>query len=681
MFCHKCGTEIVSSEASFCFNCQAPLLKIRSVSDESSAASESENSIQESCPTSVNLEFGDDDETLRMTDPIDFLMQESAEDQTFPQDSPSTGSTDRIDTENEKEEDMDMLIGEAGAGSFPDTGHFEKSQTERAVGTVRKSEEKEVPPLLNLPPQDDFNNGENIIATTKIKVREAKKIEEDEPPSKSDTTKLRNVKSLSDPAGLDIARIKRSSGIVYLSGNNITFAGGPKLSAGDEIKVGESTYEVRLKPKDKNSLYGLIGSIVLAIFITLYFLGAFNSSPYGNLVGMVVGPDDRPLADREVRIKEAGAKIKTNNAGFFVFNNLPAGIYTVEYLIDEEVVGQERITVLSNKTSTIRLSETELEPISSIESAPAAVKVSRNTEKKTESSNAAAQPKNKDPGVLKLSLKPAGVRAYLDGKPMGVGSNTYRVRPGKYILSVKKRGYQSQSKNITVKSGKRLSYSFSLKKESSSKSKTDSEIAYEYEIAGRYSEAKKYYDKILQRNPDDLSALLGKARCFKNLNMKESAMTYFIKAGKIATDRGNSDARYDALSGIIEMNPNNFTVYFSRADLLYSRGDYSRAAEDYRKVITLDRRNLKAHYKLGNSYFKDGKYHDALEAFKAAEELHFADPRAQYYLALTYHALDDKKNTKKSYEKFRELASYSTAIEFKKDPEWEKTLNYLGVEN
>ncbi len=680
MFCHKCGAEIISSDASFCVNCREPLLRIPSDSDKQPPASEPPDANQESYATSVNLEFGDDDEALKMSDPIDFLMQESAEEPSPPCDSPNASSTDKFETGND--EDMNILIGEAGAGSSVDIDSLEKAQPGPAVSTIQqKSEEKETPPQLNLPTQTDFNEGENIVATTKIKLDDANKTENQEQNSQSGTTKLRELKTLSDPSGLDLAKIKRSNGVAYLSGNNLTFTGGPKIAAGDEIQVGESAYEVRLKPQDKNSLYGLIGSVVLAIFITLYFLGAFNSSPYGNLVGMVVGPDDRPLANQEVRIKETGAKIKTNNAGFFVFSDLRAGIYTVEYLIDEEVVGEERITVLNSKTSTIMLSESGLEPISGIETDPVPARESPVAEKKTESSNITSAAKKNEPGTVKLNLKPKGIRAYLDGKPMGVGSNTYRVRPGRYLLSVKKSGYQAQSKNITVKSGETRSYGFTLKKDSSSDKKTESEIAYENEVAGRYSEAQKYYERILQKNPGDVLALLGKARCLKNRDMDDSALSCFIEAGKIASGRGNTEAQYDALTGIIGINPNNFTVYFNRGDILYSTGDYSRAAEDYQKVITLDRRNLKAYYKLGNSYYRDGRYGEALGAFKGAEELHFADPKAQYYLAITYHALDDHKNTKKSYEKFRELASYSTSIEFKKDPEWKKVLEYLGVEN
>lgn len=174
---------------------------------------------------------------------------------------------------------------------------------------------------------------------------------------------------------------------------------------------------------------------------------------------------------------------------------------------------------------------------------------------------------------------------------------------------------------------------------------------------------------------------MGKARCLKGQNQEEEALKYFMQAAKVASDKGDNNAQYEALSGIIEMKPNNFTVYDTRGDLLYSMGDYTRAARDYEKVVSLDRFNLKAHYKLGDSYYNNHDFTQALAAFKAAEEIHFADPKAQACLAKTYRALDDKKNTKKAYEKFKELANYSTSLEYKKDPEWVKVLDYLGFEN
>jgi tetratricopeptide (TPR) repeat protein len=211
--------------------------------------------------------------------------------------------------------------------------------------------------------------------------------------------------------------------------------------------------------------------------------------------------------------------------------------------------------------------------------------------------------------------------------------------------------------------------------------KTPSRIAQENEAAGRYEEAMSYYDSVLRQRSDDIPALLGKARCLKGQYLEDEALKYYMKAAQASAGKGDTDSQYEALSAIIEMNPNNFTMYDARGDLLYSLGNYSRAARDFQKVISLDRFNLKAYYKLGNSYYNSNEFTRALEAFKGAEKIHFADPEAQACLAKTYRALDDKKNTKKAYEKFSELASYSTALQYKEDPEWRKVLDYLGYEN
>lgn len=223
--------------------------------------------------------------------------------------------------------------------------------------------------------------------------------------------------------------------------------------------------------------------------------------------------------------------------------------------------------------------------------------------------------------------------------------------------------------------------SFTLKKKTNTKGRTDAEQAYEKETEGDYQDALIYYNRILKRNSKNINALLGKAQCLRGMGSSEEAIKYYTKAAKAAYDKKDRKSEYDALSGLIEMRPNNFTNYNIRGDLLYSQGKYTQAAQDFRKVTTLDRHNLKAYYKMGDAYYKSKSYHEALEAYQAAEELHFADPKAQACLAKTYRALDDKKNTKKAYEKFKELATYSAAKEYKKDPEWKKVLNYLGVEN
>jgi tetratricopeptide (TPR) repeat protein len=183
---------------------------------------------------------------------------------------------------------------------------------------------------------------------------------------------------------------------------------------------------------------------------------------------------------------------------------------------------------------------------------------------------------------------------------------------------------------------------------------------------------------MLGKNPRDISAILGKARCYRAEGLLDNAITNYMQAAKLSSDKGDVTAQLEAISGVIEMKPNTFTAYATRGDLLFAQGQYSKAAEDYSKVIEMDNRNLGAYYKIGDCFFKSQNYNEAVKAFKAAQELNFADPKAEASLAKTYLAMGDKKNTKKSFERFKQLASYSTRLEFKRDPEWQKVLAALG---
>lgn len=557
MFCHKCGTEIPSEDASFCINCREPLLKITPSGSRPSNDSGSDS--RDPSPSSVNLAFGDDDEALKMSDPIDFLMQESEENEEKDQardmykeefqdgfqdeiqddtpdinqdqiqnedpdvnqnqmqdevpdpnlnqiqdevpdinqdqsqaEIPDEGQNqsqaeipdenqsqmqDEVPDENQNQTQADVpdenqsqmqdevaggyrnefqdnipegvrdgyqgenqdavpseiqdkiqegvqegiqegnqdenrdasreefqdppesqtpadqpaqteptdkikspeedkpspLFTGSNTGSSMNTGNISSGQSSQAVETlVKKEVEKPMPPVLEVSGTEDPNKGENIIATAKIKVDKQQSNVNPEPKLESSASKFTDFKSPSDPTNLDIAKIRRSTGIAYLTGNSLTLAGGAKITPGDKIQIGESSYDVKAKPKNKNELYALIGSVVLSIFVTLYFFGAFSSSQYGTLVGLVVGSDSRPLSGQEVRIKETGDKFTTNSAGRFIFDKLSEGIYTVEYLVNDRVVGEERITVLSNKTSTVRLSRNSSRSISEVQKKPTA---------------------------------------------------------------------------------------------------------------------------------------------------------------------------------------------------------------------------------------------------------------------------------------------------------------------
>jgi tetratricopeptide (TPR) repeat protein len=673
MYCEKCGTENQFEGAAFCKNCHHPL------QPKPVASSKEHSGIADS--TDLNLKGqtmaepqrdGAEDDRIDMADPIDFIMGESGYDDGVVS---SKGPDDPIEPEPIENDltvyrDNEIKLTLSGTESGPNLtletlGSRKGDEIEAMEDNESVVEKNEAASGEN--DGENEPDGEEIMATQKIRLQNLKdkfapQAEEIDEPRES------------EPAPLDLPRVARSRGIILLSGETLTLTGGARVFPGDEVQIGDQLYEVRTKPKDNRWIIGAIAGGAALILLLLVLLGTFSGGQNGQIVGMVF--DDAtggPLSEQSIHIAELKKTVQTNQAGFFVFDDLPSGLFTIQYLRDGIPIAEERVAVLENDITTVTLYKGE--PIAST---PTGSSTSQGRKESTAESNSKTEP-----GTLKLTLSPDGAAAYLDDKPLGVGSNSYKVRPGRYILSVKKKGYETKSRQITVNSGKSLSYKYALSEEkpTPAKKKSDGELAYENEIAGNYDEALRHYDKILQKNPQDLRAMLGKARSFRAQGQLDQATSHFTQAARIAANKGDIATQIEALTGVIDARPNTFTAYYSRGDLYSSQGDYQRAARDYEKVIQIDHRNLGAYYKLGNSYYQTQDYNDALAAFKGAEELNFADPKAHVYLAETYLALNDRKNMKKSYEKFTELASYSARPQLKNDPEWQKVLSAMGAED
>ncbi len=674
MYCEKCGTENQFEGAAFCKNCHHPLQPkpVASSKEHSGIADSTDLNLKGQTMAEVQHDDAEDDR-IDMADPIDFIMGDGSYDNSAVSNKDPEDVIEPEPIENDltvyRDDEIKLTISGAESGpnlTLETLGSKKGDEIETAEDRASAIEKDDK--ISGEDHQEDLPDGEELMATQKIRLQNMK--DELAPGIEKKPDEPREPKL----PPLDLPRVARSKGIIFLSGETLTLTGGTRVFPGDEVQIGDQLYEVRMKPKDNRWLIGAIVGGAALILALLVFPGWFSGGQNGQIVGLAF--DDAggsPLSKQSITIVELNRTVQTNQAGFFVFNDLPSGLFTIQYLRDDVPIAEERVAVLENDITTITLYEGE-----SITSTPIKSTPSKRGNQSTAESNSKTES-----GTLKLTLNPEGAAAYLDDKPLGVGSNSYKVRPGRYILSVKKMGYETKSRQITMKSGKSLSYKYTLSKQKSSttKRKSDGELAYENEIAGNYHEALRYYDKILQKSPQDLGAMLGKARSFQAQGQLDQATTYFMQAARIAGNKGDVATQIEALTGLIDARPNTFTAYYSRGDLYFSQGDYDRAAQDYEKVIQIDRRNLGAYYKLGNSYYQTQDYNDALAAFKGAEELNFADPKAHVYLAKTYLALDDRKNMKKSYEKFTELASYSVRLEFKNDPEWQQVLSAVGIEN
>lgn len=673
MYCEKCGTENQFEGAAFCKSCHHPLQpKPVAASKEQSGSHDSTDLNLTGQATEEGPRDDVEDDRIDMADPIDFIMGDSSYDKSAvpKNDLGEESKTEPIqrDPTAYRDDELKFSVSEAESGSsvtletlgsIIGEGIQDAEDNEPAV--EKNEEASREDHKENLPDVED------TTATQKIRLQNLKDKfapAVEKKPDESEET---------EPSPLDLPRVARSKGIILLSGETLTLTGGTRVFPGDEVQIGDQLYEIRTKPKDKRKLIWAIAGGVAIILALLVLISGFSGGKNGQIVGMAF--DDAsgsPLSKQSITIVELNRTVQTNQAGFFIFNDLPSGLYTIQYQKNGSPFTEERVAVLENNITTVTVHNGQ--PITSIPIE------SKNPGK--ENPAPAKSDSRTDPGTLKLTLSPKGAGAYLDDKPLGVGSDSYKVKPGQYVLSVKKKGYETKSKRITVKSGKSLSYKFGLTRGTSiSNKKSNGELAYENEVAGNYHEALRYYDKALQKNPQDLAALLGKARSFRAQGQLDQSTSHFMQAARIAGIKDNIAIQIEALTGVIDARPNTFTAYYSRGDLFFSQGNYDLAARDYEKVIQIDHRNLGAYYRLGNSYYRTGAYGDALGAFKEAEELNFADPKAQVYLAKTYLAMDDQKNMKKSYDKFTELASYSVRLEFKNDPEWQRVLGALGAEN
>lgn len=650
----------ITEEAVSCADCGQPL---NAGSVDAQADQEFEFLDQEK---NSDISGNDDEDRLDISDPIDFIMNNSHDDIVTDTRNEKPGSRESFDEEpvEKKADDFNLFEIETGMGSSlaPDS-------------PAQPKPEKPERPEPTMPEYSEH-------ATVGVKIAASELRKDHDTPATKKFKLDKNSRgfapsiSVSQPStdkipAIDMPRVARSKGIILLSGENLVLTGGTKVFPGDEVRIGERLFEVRPQVKNRAKTMGIIAVAAVLLAVITAYIGGFIPLSNGQLIGVVMGNSGtRHLPDREVRLVEKNRSVTTDQAGFFMFDNLESGLYTIQLLEDGEPVSEERIAVIDNEITTFTLFESK--PVSytptETRSPPKAVTKQAQVEMKI------------DYGTIKLSVSPRNAGVYLDDKPMGTGSKNYNVNPGKYVLSVKKKGYKTKSRNITVKAGKALSYDFTLSKSSKTKKKSDGELAYENERDGNYHEALRYYDKVLAKNSRDLRAIQGKARCFRAQGLIDKAVTHYSQTAAVAAKKGDAATQIEALTAIIEIRPKTMTAYTTRGDIYFEQGEYLQAAGDYETVIKLDRRNLGAIYKLGNSYYSAHEFNNAIDAFKAAEELNFADPKAQVYQAKTYLMMGDKKNMKKAYERCKELSTFAARLEFKSDPDWRKVLDALGVD-
>ncbi|KAA3633451.1 MAG: hypothetical protein DWP97_09165 [Calditrichaeota bacterium] len=111
----------------------------------------------------------------------------------------------------------------------------------------------------------------------------------------------------------------------------------------------------------KKMIFTLAGSLaIVLIFIIGSFMLGGNSYGEGKVIGIVLDEYDRPFIEgATVKFSELGKESRSNSQGFFMFNNIPAGVHNIEYVINGQLVNSDYTTIADNQQSLLVLKPSE----------------------------------------------------------------------------------------------------------------------------------------------------------------------------------------------------------------------------------------------------------------------------------------------------------------------------------
>lgn len=209
---------------------------------------------------------------------------------------------------------------------------------------------------------------------------------------------------------------------------------------------------------------------------------------------------------------------------------------------------------------------------------------------------------------------------------------------------------------------------------------------------GDYSAALRAYTGILNKNPKDIGALLGRGLTYLYIEMSDSAIADFSRIITISpkfadafNNRGlaysykeeidsafndfskaieldsdfaeaylnragiylhieKNDEAFEDLSKAIKLNPKNPETYMQRARLFHKKNDFENAIKDFSKAIENGIKNDEVYYLRANAYFKLEKYEKSIDDYTFALKLNSNNSNALNNRAIAFDMIGDSLN-------------------------------------
>lgn len=501
---------------------------------------------------------------------------------------------------------------------------------------------------------------------------------------------------------------QRGKGVAWFKGRYIQLAGSHEINPGDELVVDGRSYQ--LKPKQVGPRT-MIAVLALPVLLLCFWVGSMivgGNSETGSIVGVVLDHSGTPVGRNvSLAIPTLGKNISPDSDGLFLIEDVPQGTHEIEYVLSGKVVNTGFATVSGNRTTRLSLSPA-IEKVtvvtkkktSSPKKQPARASIGNESPKpKQVAQTTKPKPKSKKPkaattkkattGWSKLTLAAniESAKLELDGSTLGAGNLTFsRIKSGQHTYTISADGYASESGTVYLPDGKTTKLEVTLSPltqaeiESGFSAKDHYLAAIASKKAGDIETTLEGLAKALELDPSYADAHFQRAEIYMTRKERDLAHEDFLRAAEIYRFQDKYNSAITAYNRAIKAERKSLPAYLGLADLYLARGEQIAAVTNYEAALRIDKRNAHGHYGLGETRFKQGRYKKALKHFKDARSLDGKNPLVYQYLMLSYMAVNDVKNVRKSFDKFMNVATEKQARKLASDPTYSDVMKTIDTD-
>lgn len=216
--------------------------------------------------------------------------------------------------------------------------------------------------------------------------------------------------------------------------------------------------------------------------------------------------------------------------------------------------------------------------------------------------------------------------------------NFYRhnLDVGEYDITFELEGYYPVKERIMIAPSQTPKINVTLKKiEPVIRGGKDFEKGNQLFQEGKYEEASKAFNKVLEKDPDYPEALINLGLCYLKLNEIDKALPYLEKA--------------------VQVKPDFAAAYISLGQAYFIKGEMEKSIEYFSKGAELQSDNPKVYYNIAIVYYQMQKYSEAVEALKKSIDLDPVNASAYYQLAICYGRLGNAEKMVENFEAFLKL--------------------------